>query len=268
MYRRVTVERLFGADERRAVDDDIVVEEPLEIRLNDRPLAITMRTPGSDEALAIGFLVTEQILTSREELFDVTRCADPDHPDLRNIVNAYVNPEGIPEDLFSGRQRYATSSCGLCGRAAIEQVTKSAPPISAPPEISRQVLYSLPDKLREAQEVFRRTGGLHAAGIFSVGGELLCLQEDVGRHNAVDKAVGRAFLDGRWPLDDVILMVSGRAGFEIVQKALAARIPAVCSVSAPSSLAVTLAREANMVLAGFVRGQSLNVYAGGNYLEP
>jgi FdhD protein len=261
MHRPVEVVR-WAAHESRPDTDALAVEEPLEIRLNGMSLAVTMRTPGQDEALAVGFLVTEGILSSPNDLYDVTRCADPDYPDLRNIVDVYVATECVPDDLLTGRQRYAASSCGLCGKASIEAVRKLAPPFQTTPAITPAVLQALPDRMRAAQQVFERTGGLHAAALFDVEGRLLEVEEDIGRHNAVDKVVGRAFLGGVWPAEDLILMASGRAGFEIVQKALVARIPVVCSVSAPSTLAVELAYESGMVLVGFLRGETMNVYAG------
>jgi FdhD protein len=257
----VEVERWNGAAARRDTDA-LVVEEPLEIRVNEVSLAVTMRTPGQDEALAAGFLATEGIVRSPDDIFDITSCADPQHPDLHNIVTVYVPPERVPTGAPTGRQRYASSSCGLCGKATIEAIRVLAPPIESAPALSRAVLYALPDRLRAEQRVFARTGGLHAAGLFDMEGNPLCVEEDVGRHNTVDKLIGRALLDGRWPLDATILMVSGRAGFEIVQKALVARIPAVCAVSAPSTLAADLARAANMTLIGFLRGDTMNVYAG------
>ncbi len=261
MHVSVPVERwrgTGGTPER----DAIVVEEPLEIRVNDRSLAVTMRTPGQDEALAVGFLHTEGILHSREDLWDVVHCSEPDRPDHSNIVSVYVPPDRAPEDMHAGRQRYASSACGLCGKATIDEVLTAALPLPHNPRVSASVVYRLPDLLREAQTVFQRTGGLHAAGLFTAQGELLALAEDVGRHNAVDKVVGQALLRDIGPLDETVLLVSGRAGFEIVQKALVARIPAVCSISAPSSLAVDLARRSNMLLIGFLRGETMNVYAG------
>jgi FdhD protein len=260
MYRSAEVVRLSGPSSQLGTDD-LVAEEPLEIRLNGESLAVTMRTPGQDEALAVGFLTTEGIIASPEDVWDIHRCSHPDHPDQFNIVEVTVPPERLPDDIRAGRQRYASSACGICGSASIDAVKKIAPPIDTPPRISRSVLISLPDRLRSAQQVFERTGGLHASGLFGIEGELLFHSEDVGRHNTVDKVVGAALLAGRWPLDDAILMVSGRAGFEIVQKALVARVPVVCSVSAPSSLAVELARDAGMVLVGFLRGESMNVYS-------
>jgi FdhD protein len=249
-------------------EDELVIEEPLEIRLNDRPLAVTMRTPGQDRVLAVGFLATEGILRGPEDLYDVTHCADPERPVLRNVITVYVAPERCPSDLDAGRQRYAASGCGLCGRASIESVQAAIPPVTSPLRVSASLLSCLPERLREAQPVFRQTGGLHAAGLFDREGRLLFAAEDIGRHNAVDKAVGQAFLGGEWPLRDTILMTSGRAGFEIVQKAAIAGIPAVCSVSAPSSLSVDLARETGMLLVGFLRGERFNVYAGVERILP
>lgn len=261
MHAPVEVVRWNGTDFLQETDS-LAVEEPMEIRVNDISLAVTMRTPGSDEALAAGFLVTEGIVRTREEIYDITRCADPANPTLRNIVTVYLPSELLPTDRPTGRQRYANSSCGLCGKATLEEVRRMALPIENAPQLSCEVILSLPEQMRRAQRVFERTGGLHACGLFDSKGHLYFVEEDVGRHNAVDKLVGRALLEGPWPLDGMVMMVSGRAGLEIVQKALVARIAAICSVSAPSSLAVALAREANMVLVGFVRGETMNVYAG------
>lgn len=249
------------------VDDSVVVEEPLEIRVNGRTLAVTMRTPGADRELAAGFLLADGILRSHDDVWDITRCADPANPLARNIIDVLVAPDRAPQPE-SGRQRYASSSCGLCGRGSIESVLHNAPPFDHAPPLRQSVLQSLPERLRAAQTVFQTTGGLHAAGIFDHDGTLLWAAEDVGRHNAVDKAVGQALLAGQWPVENAVLLVSGRAGFEIVQKAAAARVPAVCSVSAASSLAVDLARECGMFLAGFLRGSYMTVYAGAERLVP
>ncbi len=242
--------------------DAMAVEEPLEIRLNDISLAVTMRTPGQDAELAVGFLATESILRGPEDLFDVTSCADPDHPELRNIIHVYAAPERVPGDFRRITQRYSNSSCGLCGRATIEQAFAASPPLDSDLVLSRKTIAILPERLRAVQPMFTRTGGLHAAGLFSAHGELLCAAEDIGRHNAVDKVIGHALLSGRWPLHETVLMVSGRTAFEIAQKALAVRIPAVCAISAASTLAVELARKSGMILIGFLRGESMNVYSG------
>jgi FdhD protein len=260
MYRQTEVRQWKGGTEIEK-SDFLVAEEPLEIRVNDLSAAITMRTPGQDEALAVGFLATESILRSPADLYDVLRCRDPVDLQVGNVVNVHVDTEQVPNDLNS-RHRYATSSCGLCGRATIDRTLRTLPPLDSDLVVQRSLLARLPDALRAAQPVFSRTGGLHAAGLFSRQGDLLFVSEDIGRHNTVDKVVGRAMLSGCWPLSDTLLMVSGRGGFEIVQKALAVRIPVVCSVSAPSTLAVDLAREAGMLLVGFLRGESMNVYAG------
>ncbi|MGK5730907.1 formate dehydrogenase accessory sulfurtransferase FdhD [Streptomyces sp. URMC 124] len=249
--------------------DTLVAEEPLEIRLNGKPLAITMRTPGDDFALAAGFLVSEGVLGSAEELANIVYCAGAteDGSNTYNVVDVRLAP-GVPvPDVTLERNVYTTSSCGLCGKASLEAVrTTARHPLSdgpsGPMRLEPALLASLPGRLREAQRVFDRTGGLHAAALFSADGELLDAREDVGRHNAVDKIVGRALQQGLLPLSGTVLMVSGRASFELVQKAVMAGIPALAAVSAPSSLAVDLAAETGLTLVGFLRGASMNVYAG------
>ncbi|MFF2848922.1 formate dehydrogenase accessory sulfurtransferase FdhD [Streptomyces sp. NPDC058001] len=247
--------------------DTLVAEEPLEIRLNGKPLAITMRTPGDDFALAAGFLVSEGVLGSADELRNIVYCAGAteDGSNTYNVVDVQLAP-GVPvPDITLERNVYTTSSCGLCGKASLDAVRTTtrftiddAPPVRLEPEL----LASLPDRLRAAQRVFDRTGGLHAAALFTEGGELLDIREDVGRHNAVDKLVGRALQNGELPLSRVVLLVSGRASFELAQKAVMAGIPVLAAVSAPSSLAVDLAAESGLTLVGFLRGTSMNVYAG------
>ncbi|GAB1340555.1 formate dehydrogenase accessory sulfurtransferase FdhD [Streptomyces sp. E-15] len=247
--------------------DTVAAEEPLEIRLNGESLAITMRTPGDDFALAAGFLVSEGVLGSVEELRTITYCAGAteDGRNTYNVVDVRT-AEGIGAERFTiQRNFYTTSSCGLCGKASLDAVrTVARWPLSDHPSLvlSRELLASLPDSLRREQRVFSRTGGLHAAGLFDERGVLLDLQEDVGRHNAVDKLVGRAFQKGLLPLSRSVLMVSGRASFELVQKAVMAGIPVLAAVSAPSSLACELAEESGMTLVGFLRGDSMNVYSG------
>jgi FdhD protein len=241
--------------------DLVAGEEPLEMRLEGERVAVTMRTPtpGHDAELAVGFMVGEAIIAPNQ-IARVSECR-ADGGD-GGVADVRLWPNARPA---SGWQRsfYATSSCGICGKASIEAVRIAAGPVPDGPEITAGVIFSLPQKLRAAQRVFDRTGGLHAAGIFDATGELLIAREDVGRHNAVDKAVGRAAMDGLLPLSGQVLLVSGRASFEIVQKALLAGIPIVAAVSAPSTLAVGLARESNMTLAGFVRDGGFNGYAGG-----
>ncbi|MEU3469198.1 formate dehydrogenase accessory sulfurtransferase FdhD [Streptomyces sp. NPDC048387] len=247
--------------------DTLVAEEPLEIRLNGKPLAITMRTPGDDFALAAGFLASEGVIARASDLQAVTYCegATEDGSNTYNVVNVQL-AAGVPvPDITLERNVYTTSSCGLCGKASLDAVRTATrfPGLAADPvRVPARVLSALPDRLRAAQKVFDRTGGLHAAGLFSAEGELLDVREDVGRHNAVDKIVGRALQAGRLPLAGAVLLVSGRASFELAQKAVMAGIPVLAAVSAPSSLAVDLALEAGLTLVGFLRGPDMNIYAG------
>ncbi|MEV6107792.1 formate dehydrogenase accessory sulfurtransferase FdhD [Streptomyces sp. NPDC051940] len=251
--------------------DTLAAEEPLEIRLNGRSLAITMRTPGDDFALAAGFLVSEGVLGSADELRNIVYCAGAtaDGSNTYNVVDVRTAPGLALPDFTLERNVYTTSSCGLCGKASLDAVRTTArwtidaddgstPPVRLTPEL----LAALPDRLRAAQRVFDRTGGLHAAALFTPRGELLDVREDVGRHNAVDKLVGHALQSGALPLRDTVLLVSGRASFELAQKAVMAGIPVLAAVSAPSSLAVELAAETGLTLVGFLRGDSMNVYAG------
>jgi FdhD protein len=243
--------------------DVVAAEEPLEIRLGGERVAVTMRTPGPGEdiELAVGFLSGEGIVDPAD-VATVREC--PPRAD-GGVVDVVLREGAEPRDGWQ-RNFYATSSCGVCGKASIEAVRVAAPPVPDGPTVAAEVIYSLPDRLRAGQRVFDRTGGLHAAGLFTAEGELLVLREDVGRHNAVDKAIGRALLRAD-VLDRVaVLQVSGRASFELVQKALVAGIPVITAVSAPSSLAVRLARESNMTLVGFLRETGFNVYAGAERL--
>ncbi|MGX9885036.1 formate dehydrogenase accessory sulfurtransferase FdhD [Streptomyces sp. NPDC002276] len=247
--------------------DTLVAEEPLEIRLNGKPLAITMRTPGDDFALAAGFLVSEGVLANAYDLRNIVYCAGAtvDGTNTYNVVDVRTAPDVVIPDITLERNVYTTSSCGLCGKASLDAVrtTTRWPIADTPPvRVEPALLASLPDRLRAAQRVFDRTGGLHAAALFSEEGELLDVREDVGRHNAVDKLVGRALQNGDLPLSRVILLVSGRASFELAQKAVMAGIPVLAAVSAPSSLAVDLAAETGLTLVGFLRGSNMNVYAG------
>ncbi|MGX5207612.1 formate dehydrogenase accessory sulfurtransferase FdhD [Streptomyces violaceus] len=253
--------------------DTLVAEEPLEIRLNGRPLAITMRTPGDDFALAAGFLVSEGVLGGAEELANILYCAGAteDGANTYNVVDVRLSPGVVVPDISLERNVYTTSSCGLCGKASLDAVrTSTRWPVADTPlvRVGPELLATLPDRLRAAQRVFDRTGGLHAAGLFSSEGELLDLREDVGRHNAVDKIIGRALQSGELPLSRRILLVSGRASFELAQKAVMAGIPVLAAVSAPSSLAVDLATETGLTLVGFLRGSSMNVYAGEQRIIP
>jgi FdhD protein len=241
--------------------DSIAAEEPLEIRVDGTPLSVTMRTPGNDLELAAGFLLTEGIIESRNQL--AMDCAGvPDSAAKSNIVELQLNNTQFTVEKLQ-RNFFAASSCGICGKASIEAIRHRG--LRAPDSDFRvppEVLCRLPEALRADQPVFDRTGGLHAAALFDVQGNLIALREDIGRHNAVDKLVGWALLEDRLPLSNFIMLVSGRGGFEIVQKALAAGIPVLASVSAPSSLAVKLARELGLTLVGFLRGQRFVVYSG------
>jgi FdhD protein len=246
--------------------DTLVAEEPLEVRVAGKPVSVTMRTPGDDFDLVAGFLLTEGIVQAGEDLTAMRYCVgtDEDGTNTYNVIDAQLAPGTVVPDLAVNRNFYTTSSCGLCGKASIDAIRMTArfDVASDPLVLKPDVLAALPDRLRAAQRVFSRTGGLHAAGLFTGDGELLVLREDVGRHNAVDKVIGWAVRDGRLPLRGTVLLVSGRASFELTQKALMAGIPALAAVSAPSSLAVELAEEAGMSLVGFLRGTSMNVYTG------
>jgi len=240
------------------VDDDVVIEEPLEVRVNGESISVTMRTPGNDFDLAVGLLWTEGIIRSRDEIGTIAYCPDEEQPELRNIVN--VGLVDSKRKLESSRRLWSNSSCGLCGKATLDAIHQACQPITSSAVVSRELLFSLPSRLREAQSNFERTGGIHAVGLFDLQGSLLILREDIGRHNALDKVLGAAFMS-RLPLTDMMLMVSGRLGFEIAQKAVVAGIPVVASISAPSSLAIELAKEFGMTAIGFLRGRTMNVYS-------
>lgn len=273
---RVTSRRRIikvNGDQRTARPDTLVAEEPLEIRVRGRPLSVTMRTPGNDFDLAAGFLVSEGIVRSADEVAGIRYCAGAtdDGSNTYNVLDVALGEGVAPPDPSVERNVYTTSSCGLCGKASLDAVRTTATwrVDTDPVRVDPQTLVGLPDELRAAQRVFDRTGGLHASGLFAVGdpeAELLCLREDVGRHNAVDKVVGWALREQRLPLTGTVLMVSGRASFELVQKAVMAGIPALAAVSAPSSLAVDLAEESGLTLVGFLRGESMNVYTGADRL--
>jgi FdhD protein len=251
----------------RSHSDQLATEEPLEIRLvsPQKTVAVTMRTPGADFELAAGFLYSEGVVKSREDIDRISYCVDSDVDGEQrfNIVNVELR-EGLSVDLQPlERHFFTTSACGVCGKASLEALRlRRCPAISQGPEVPVEMIYSLPEQLRSAQRVFSTTGGLHAAALFDVQGQLLSVREDVGRHNALDKLVGAALLSDELPLNNHIVMVSGRSSFEILQKCLAAGVPIVCAVSAPSSLAVALAREFGITLVGFLRGERFNVYSG------
>jgi len=257
-----SIERVQGGSV-DARDDEVAVEEPLEIRVDGKALAVTMRSPGEDEELAVGFLAGEGLIAGPEDLSEV----GPDEELSANVVEVRTTG-GLRRD--PGERRFhLTSSCGICGKGALEDVRLTAPaPRQDGGQVAETLVLSAPDELRAGQEAFGRTGGLHATGIFDSDGRLLCLREDVGRHNAMDKAVGALLMEGRHPLSDAFACLSGRAGFELVQKAAMADMAGVVAVGAPSSLAVDLARERGMLLCGFVREDSFNVYAGSGRLAP
>ena len=250
-------------------EDAVVVEEPLEIRLSGDPIATTMRTPGHDRELVLGFLFAEGVIASRDDVTKLARCGRPGDPALENTVDVILAPGvKLPAHLDEGgparRGTIITSACGVCGRRSIDDLLARFVPLEAPeePELDAAAIASAVRGLRARQPVFERTGGCHAASLVTFAGEPIATYEDVGRHNAVDKAIGARVRDGAIPVERTMLIVSGRASFEIVQKALAARIAVIASVSAPSSLAIDLARRGNVTLAGFVRGEAMTLYAG------
>ena len=240
--------------------DSVAVEEPLEIRVAGRSVAVTMRTPGHDRELAAGFLLTEGIIRERRDVVEIVHCRAAAAPD--NTLNVFLSPSVKLDFAQLTRHVFATSSCGLCGKASIASVHQHFPPVKSKLTVAANIITRLPRLMRRSQATFAQTGGLHAAALFDAKGELIVLREDVGRHNAVDKVLGFGFLDNQLPFEAHIMLVSGRASFEILQKALAARIPVVCAVSAPSSLAVDFARESGQTLVGFLRGETMNIYTG------
>jgi len=244
----------------QAGNDDVVREEPLAIHLGRSPFAVVMRTPGADEELVLGLLLNEGLIASADEVKSLRHCSVAASPEADGNVLRVTLARGVTVDLRALRRNlYASSSCGVCGKATIDNALQAALPLEDESTFPVEFFYPLPDRLRAAQDVFDRTGGLHAAGLFDAAGTLVAVREDIGRHNAVDKIVGWAALQRR-PLAGHVLAVSGRISYEIAQKALAARIPVVAAVSAPSSLAVELAERAGLTLVGFLRGQRLNVY--------
>jgi FdhD protein len=259
--RSVRIARLEGARAQAGLDQ-VAAEEPLEIRLGDAPLAVVMRTPGADEELALGFLATERVVADPRQVLSVRHCTRAPGPDAAdNVIRVRLAP-GVAVDLEALRRNlYASSSCGICGKATIANALAAAPPLADASRFAPELFYQLPERLAARQPVFSHTGGLHAAGLFAPDGELLAVREDVGRHNAVDKVVGWALREGKLPLRGHVLLVSGRVSYEVVQKAHCAGVPVLAGVSAPSSLAVELAERAGITLVGFLRGRGLNLYA-------
>jgi FdhD protein len=261
-FRRVQVTRVGrGSDGPR--EDLAAAEEPLEVRLHGKPFAVIMRTPGEDRELAAGFLLSEEVIRSYDDLGAVEHCRHPDHPDVHNVVDVYLVGDAttrLNDHLEQRRNILTSSSCGLCGRVTIESLRCRLSPLEATDTVRPDIVAAMPGTLRGRQTVFEETGGLHAAGLFTLDGKCLRSAEDVGRHNAVDKVVGAMLFEDRVPLHRHALAVSGRASYEIVQKAWFAGVPIVCAVSAPSSLAIELAEQAGITLLGFVRNGGFNLY--------
>lgn len=262
----------WNVSETTRIKDELVVEEPLEIRVGQQSLIVVMRTPGHDFELATGFLFTENLIQTEDDIEIIAYCEDDNTKSntdnlykgisaFENIVNVHLKNKLVLEEAGWQRNFHANASCGLCGKMTIDAVKHQVDPIEFGMRLHHKVLYLLNDQMRDAQTVFDKTGGLHAAGLFNEKGELLIIREDIGRHNAVDKVIGQSLLSDMIPLDQHILMVSGRASFEIVQKALFARIPIVVAVSAASTLAVELAEESNITLIGFMRENRMVVYS-------
>ena len=256
------IERV-GAEDRESTRDEIAIEEPLEIRVDGAALAVTMRTPGADDELAVGFLAGEALIRSVEDIAGVGLSADL----AANVVEVHTTA-GLRRDPSDERRFHLTSSCGICGKAALEHVRLEAPSPGPSVPVDPSLVRAAPEHARAAQTAFRRTGGLHATALFDRSGKLLALREDVGRHNAMDKAVGAMLLAGRDPLRGAIACLSGRVSFELVQKAALAGLDGIVAVGAPTSLAVDLARERGLLLCGFVREGEFNVYAGAELLGP
>ena len=254
-----TMEKSFSSSR----SDSIAIEEPLQLCLNGSPLSITMRTPGSDLDLAVGFLFTEGIITDVDQILSM-RTGPAEDEESGERVTVWLQPDVSVDPARVRRNFYTSSSCGVCGKLAIGAIEVSPTRCMrrSGPQFRANMIYRLPDLLRQAQDAFERTGGIHAAALFSPEGALLGLREDVGRHNAVDKLIGFALCDGTVPLDDSLILVSGRAGFELVQKSVMAAIPILAAVGAPSSLAIETAQRFGMTLVGFLRGEHFNIYSG------
>ena len=249
-----------------ATVDTVAVEEPLEIRVADRSVAVVMRTPGHDRELAAGFLLTEGVIRSAEDVLDIVLCREQERAEAGNVVNALLSPMVQVDFERLTRHVFSSSSCGVCGKATLDAIVQVFPPITQQTFFDGRRLAGLPARLREAQPAFDATGGIHGCALFDVTGGLEIVREDVGRHNAVDKVLGRALLDRRLPLDTHGLLLSGRVSFELVQKALAAGIQLVAGIGAPSSLAIECALRSNITLVGFLRADRFNVYTGAERL--
>jgi FdhD protein len=256
--QRIANVHRFENERLREAADELAIEEPLEIRVRGRSISVTMRTPGNDDELATGFLLTEGLISTRTDILRIEVC---DQNEDDNVLNVLLAPDVRVDFDRLTRHVFASSSCGLCGKATIEAVRGVFAPIESDFQVDAETVLKLPRIMRDQQATFEKTGGLHAAALFDELGKLLVLREDVGRHNAVDKVLGHTLMNGQVPLDRHILLVSGRSSFEIMQKALAARVPIVAAVSAPSSLAAEFAQENGQTLIGFLRERRMNVYS-------
>lgn len=260
--RTKSISRIENGAAGATQDDVVAVEEPLELRVAGHSVAVVMRTPGHDRELAAGFLVTEGLIRRRDDMVDLVYCRGGAAEPQENILDVLLAP-GVSVDFARlSRNVFTSSSCGICSKATIEAVRRQYPPLAHPLAPHRDILFGLPAQLQAAQAAFAATGGLHASALFDANGRLDVMREDVGRHNALDKVIGHAFFGERLPLADSLLLVSGRVSFEIMQKALAAGIPCVAAISAPTSAAIELAKESGQTLVGFLRGGRMNVYAG------
>ncbi len=259
MTKEESILRVTVGESPVAQSDQIAVEEPLEIRIEGHSVAVVMRTPGHDRELSAGFLVTENLIHNATDIFDITLCGSTDED---NVVNVTLRDPSAFDRVKLTRHVFSSSSCGVCSKATIAAVRQSFGPVHDNCQVAAETLRELPARLREKQEAFARTGGLHACALFDLAGNLQQVREDVGRHNALDKLIGHALLENRLPLRAQVLLLSGRVSFEMMQKALAAGIPIVAAISAPTSLAIEFARESNQTLVGFLRGETMNIYAG------
>jgi FdhD protein len=259
---RVPLSRWPAGPQAAPDTDAVALEEPLEIRVNGRSVAVTMRTPGHDRELAAGFLLSEGIIRAPNDVLDVLICRDLPDGQAGNVVDAVLAPDVAVDFAQLTRHVFSSSSCGLCGKATLEAVSRKFPAVPPGPTFAAEALALFPAALRTAQPGFEATGGIHASGLFNRAGKLLCVREDVGRHNALDKILGWALLEGKLPLGETALLVSGRISFELVQKALAAGIPLIAGIGAPSSLAVACASAGGQTLVGFHRREKFNLYCG------
>jgi FdhD protein len=259
--RKLAILRLQDGGAAKAFRDDVAAEEPLELRVQGNSLAVLMRTPGQDQDLCAGFLLSEGIIRSAKDIGVIERCENPKTGFEENVLNVLLAKGVRFDEKKSARHFFASSSCGICGKASLDAIRQLFEPLKSKFKVKRSLLWPLPEQLRAAQLAFAKTGGLHASGIFDEAGELLVLREDVGRHNALDKVIGHCLMNGLLPLSRHILLVSGRVSFELMQKALSAGIPLVAAIGAPSTLAVEFAKQNGQTLVGFLKDKKMNIYA-------